>query len=175
MMNRRVYKSTDDVPSLLVGQVAHSIKKHLLSSAPAFSTEDLLQSLSSFQAENGQTFSFKPVPNHLGGARWLFVCPGCSRECSKLFLPAEQDLYKCARCHGVKSPSALYGRSSVYLEVLKPVKEMARIMSKLRGGRVSEDEAKALVSRHESLRQSVQSSPAYSRYLQKMSSSRIPS
>lgn len=174
-MSRKAYRSTDDVQSLIVGPVTQSIKRHLSASVGAFTLEDLQRSLNDFKAENGQSFSFQPVPNHLGGSRWLFLCPGCGRCCTKLFLPSQSDEYRCAKCHRVKSPSALYGRSSVYLEVLKPVKEMARIMDRLRGGRLSEEEAQALIRKHEGLRQSVHSSPAYSRYLQKMSAARIPS
>lgn len=174
-MARRAYRSTEDVRSITSSQVARSVKGHMSATGQSYSHDSLVNSLGQFRAENGQSFAFSSLPNHLGGHRWLFSCPGCGRSCSKLFLPVGADSYKCSRCHGVKSPSALYGRSAVYTEVLRPVKEMARIMEKLRGGRLSEEEAQALVIRHEHLRQAVQSSPAYSRYLQKVSSARIHS
>ena len=39
------------------------------------------------------------TPGNLGGRLRWFVCPGCGRRAGKLYLPKEDSVFLCWRCH----------------------------------------------------------------------------
>jgi len=44
------------------------------------------------------TFTLIPTPQHLGGRRWWWACPGCGRRCAILLRPARAQDFGCRRC-----------------------------------------------------------------------------
>ena len=174
MPSKSKYASTESASCLLVNELAKRIKNHLVKNGAASkaNSDDLLDKLraglESIEVE-GQRFVYTSKRNHLGGARWFASCPKCGAQCVKLFKPDHSSLgrenrYLCAKCHGLKSPSALYGPTSKYRDVVKPLKRMMKIRETIRTSKkLSDDDTRGLMKEHEQLKEAMLASAVYQR------------
>lgn len=105
-----------------------------------------------------QSFTFYSVPNKLGGCRWLARCPKCGSNVLKLYKPEGGDHYQCKDCHNLRSPSALYGPTRRYKEVIRPMRRMERIKEILSSSNLSEAKTKSLLDEYDKLEKSLQDS-----------------
>jgi hypothetical protein len=58
-----------------------------------------------------QRVSTEKTRANLGGSRVWFLCPGCSRRCSKLYLPPRESRFLCRLCHDLSYESAQTSRT----------------------------------------------------------------
>lgn len=166
-----VYVSTESAATLDVNRLVTIIKdavKALLEKKGGFERVDPVEvhkavevQLQNFQLE-GQSFEFIAIPNRLGGFRWLAKCPKCGKRVLKLYKPTHENRephYFCKDCHNLRSPSALYGPTRRYKEVIKPMRRMERIKEMLaKGGSMSENRTRILLDEYETLEKSLQNS-----------------
>ena len=54
------------------------------------------------------------TPANLGGSRYWWRCPDCSRRSLKLYLPSRSDSFACRVCHDLSYESAQASRSGYY-------------------------------------------------------------
>jgi len=173
MPRKSRYISTDVASCLHINPLTQKVKNHLISSKAADKADQeglkdiMYKHLTEMLIDDQKlTFSFKK--NHLGGYRWFAMCPKCNTKAVKLFkpdrMPDKEQKYLCAKCHGLKSPSALYGDAKKYHEVIRPLKRMSRIVEVLRTSRkLSEEETRKLMTEHEELRTLLAASVVYQR------------
>lgn len=174
MPSKSKYASTESASCLLINELAKRVKSHLVKSGivskseTSLLLEKLREGLESVEVE-GQKFTYSHSMNHLGGARWFATCPKCLSACVKLFKPdqsatGKEQRYLCAKCHGLKSPSALYGPTSKYNDIIKPLKRMTKIREILRTSKkLSDEETRGLMKEHERLRVAMLDSSVYQR------------
>jgi transposase-like protein len=174
MRSRSKYAPTGSAACFLVTDLAKRIKDHLVKSGIINRSDretvikGVLEGLRDFVLD-GQSFEYEYQLNHLGGARWFAKCPKCSARCVKLYRPdvasGKEPRFLCAKCHGLKSPSALYGPTAQYKDVLKPLKRMSKIREILNTGKKLPDaRAKELMEEHEFLKNAMMASTTYQRY-----------
>ena len=163
-----LYASVESAHCLDVNRLASKIKSSVKESSAkngkTLSADMISQSvalnLSKFLLDS-QSFDFTSVPNKLGGSRWLVLCPKCGKRVLKLYKPAGEDLFCCKDCYNLRSPSALYGPTRRYHEVVKPLRRMERIKEILATSQLSELKTKALLDEYDILDKRVQSSTFY--------------
>jgi len=177
----RKYSSTESASCINISAVIKKVKKHILFSDPDIphtlegrairSSELLTQKMEDAMKEfdlNGQRFDFIHSPNHLGGTRWYVVCPGCKEKFLKLYKPVlesgKEQKFKCAECHLLKSPSALFGPTPKYREVIKPLRRMDKIKELIKTNRkLTDPQTSALLDEYEALKAGLESSVIYRR------------
>lgn len=65
----------------------------------------------------GQSMKFAYVvgldntPCHYGGKRWWFRCPECGRRCRVLYIPPNEGVFSCRKCHNLTYESQQEGKS----------------------------------------------------------------
>lgn len=173
MPSKSRYLSTEASESFLVNELSKKVKDHLLKSGMASKSDtkgllDKMKSVMESVETSGQKFQFTYVSNHLGGARWFVTCPKCGAPCVKLYKPdiasGREPRFLCAKCHGMKSPSALLGPTAKYKDIIKPLKRMTKIRETLRTSKkISDEEARELMREHEELRAAMLDSAIYQR------------
>jgi hypothetical protein len=62
-------------------------------------------------AEREQRIQTEETRANLGGVRVWFLCPSCSRRCSKLYLPPRESSFLCRLCHCLSYESAQTSRT----------------------------------------------------------------
>lgn len=113
---------------------------------------------------NTQKFEFTSIPNRLGGSRWMVMCPKCGKRVVKLYKPSEEDKeprYLCKDCHMLRPPSALYGPTRRYKEMIRPLRRMERIKEILTGNNLSEIKTRELLDEYDELDKTVKTSTFY--------------
>jgi hypothetical protein len=117
----------------------------------------------------GQTFQYTSINNPLGGHRWFFLCPKCTRRVSKLFLPPEgcgkEHKYLCKECHDLQNQSEAMGASKIYKMVIKPLKRLQVIENKISRGHLTDEKVHSLLREHEKIENTLKSSPEYKVYI----------
>ena len=173
MPRKSKYVSTEAASCLHINSLAQKVKKQLLREGlVSKSDQEAMHSIMSTHLTNlevdGQKFQFSSSRNHLGGARWFALCPKCGAKSIKLFkpdrVPGMEQSYMCAKCHGLKSPSALYGDTTKYRDVIRPLKRMTKIREILRTSRkLTDEDTASLMKEHEKLKIEMESSVIYQR------------
>jgi uncharacterized protein YlaI len=128
-------------------------------------TEEELQK---FQV-NGQTFLYTNIKNQLGGYRWFFICEKCKNRVQKLFLPPEafanyEHKYLCKECHGLLNESVMKANNNLYKKVIKPLKRLREIETKLERGHLQEKKVEDLLNEYDQIEQNMKTSPEYRLY-----------
>lgn len=148
----------------LASKIKSSVKEASTKNGKTLTAEMVAQAvamnLSKFLLDT-QSFDFTSVPNKLGGSRWLVLCPKCSKRVLKLYKPSGAELFCCKDCYNLRSPSALYGPTRRYREVVKPLRRMERIKEILATSHLSEVKTKTLLDEYDLLDKQVQSSTFY--------------
>ena len=68
----------------------------------------------------------------------------------------------CDDCHRLKSPSALYGPSSKYNDIIKPQRRMEKLRDLIRNTRkISDTDLRAYMTEYETLKTKMEQSPAW--------------
>jgi hypothetical protein len=163
----------------LVKPLIDKVKKDILLNNPSICQEDLKAQIISLATEidvHGQKLNFVPAVNHLGGYRWFALCPKCGTRVIKLFLPQEafqkDSRYLCKACHGLKNTSEVYGASTVYTKVLRPLKKLEKIKKQLDSSRVmARKNFAGMVEEYEMLKKTLTESPEYKLYKIRLESS----
>ena len=158
---------------LYVGMLQKTFKKKALKDDSNIQEEELrtiVQSNLEGFTVNGQTFQYTSIRNRLGGHRWFFLCPKCSRRVSKLFLPPKggntlEQKYLCKNCHGLKNQSAVMGQNRIYRQVTKPLKRLREIERKLENGYLGSERIKAYLDEYEAIEQAMKNTPEYRLYV----------
>jgi hypothetical protein len=120
-------------------------------------SEAVEHNLSVFTLED-QVFEFFNIPNKLGGFRWLAKCNKCGSHVLKMYKPEGATQYLCKDCHSLRSPSALYGPTRRYKEVVRPMRRMERIKEILAASNLSEPKTKELLDEYDKLEKSLKDS-----------------
>lgn len=157
---------------LYVGTLQKTFKKKALKDNPDLQEEELYNDVQADLDEftvNGQTFQYTSIRNRLGGHRWFFLCPKCTRRVSKLFLPPKgnslEQKYLCKNCHGLKNQSAVMGQNRIYRQVTKPLKRMRQIEKKLENGYLGSEQIKTLLDEYEAIENTMKNTPEYRLYV----------
>src|SRR5947207_2306502 len=74
----------------------------------------LVLTFAALGARRVQVVELAATPANLGGLRWWFRCPGCSRRSGRLYLPPRRYLFLCRLCHDLSYESAQASRASYY-------------------------------------------------------------
>lgn len=164
-----IYSSIETAHCLNVNRLVSTVKKAVKDAAPQLTPSEVdnavYSNLIRYQRD-GQTFSFTPIPNKLGGNRWMALCPSCQSRVLKLFKPDSADKFLCKDCHHLRPPSALYGPTRRYKEVIRPLRRMERIKEILStSSGLSEAKTKSLLDEYDTLNTSVQTSTFYRKAL----------
>lgn len=158
--------------SICIHALQKSIRKLIERDHPQPTIEELYdytkEELLKF-AVNGQTFQYASMKNYLGGYRWFFLCPKCTNQASKLFLPPEgsrnkEQKYLCKSCHKLKNQSALMGQNNMYRLVTRPLKRMKEIEDKISKGHLKQEKVQELINEYESIERQLKESPEYRLY-----------
>jgi hypothetical protein len=165
-----IYSSVETAHCLDVNRLVGRIKEAVKTSYSQKSGEGELtardvsdaveHNLKMFSLEN-QTFEFFSIANKLGGFRWLAKCPQCESHILKLYKPEGSDKYLCKDCQNLRPPSALYGPTRRYKEVIRPMRRMERIKEILATSNLSEIKTKALLDEYEKLEKTLKDSTFY--------------
>ena len=147
----------------LIGAIKEGIAKASPSTDPEGVRTAITANLEKFSV-NEQKFEFTSIPNRLGGNSWMILCPKCSRRVIKLYLPTadgKEQKYQCKECHMLRPPSALYGPTRRYREMVRPLRRMERIKEILNGSSLSEIKTRELLDEYEGLEKDVRASTFY--------------
>lgn len=161
------YSSIETADCLDMNRLVGAIKEGILKNVTAgkeLTADDvrklILLNLSKFSIDD-QNFEFTSIPNRLGGSRWMVKCPKCSKRVVKLYLPTTEDKekkYFCKDCHLLRPPSALYGPTRRYREMIRPLRRMERIKEILNSNNLSELKTKELLDEYDDLDKAVKTS-----------------
>lgn len=162
------FSSVEEANCLDVNNLVKQIKISVLRSYPEMGADDVRlevgKNLELFKVD-GQSFKFTSIPNKLGGKRWMVFCPHCDKRVIKLYKPTEdtpkEQSYFCKECHNLKPPSALYGPTRRYKEVVKPVRRMEQIKKTLKNKNLSDEKTKEYLDEYDKLKAQVQGSTFY--------------
>jgi hypothetical protein len=177
----RKYASTETAKCVNVSSLSKKVKKHIIENDPEIPrnsegrpiracdilTKKMVEAMKALSLD-GQKFEFEHYPNQLGGTRWYAICPGCSRRFLKLYRPSSDtgkpQSYMCADCHNLKTPSALFGPTPKYREVIRPIRRMEKIKEIMRlNKKMSDEETVRLLDEYEALKAELEKSVIYRR------------
>ena len=177
--SNRKYSSTESASFINISAVVQRIKKHIIKSDPDLpKTADgrplrsssvlkakMAEAMKSFEAD-GQRFEFVQSPNKLGGTRWYVLCPGCGNKYLKMYKPiletGKEQIFKCADCHKLKSPSALFGPTPKYREVIRPIRRMEKIKEIIKTNKkLTDAQTVELLDEYEALKLGLEKSLIY--------------
>ncbi len=167
---RGKYKSIETAKCISINKLVKNTKESILKNPTykEFSIEEIykitLDRLNSITIE-GQNFQFESVPNRLGGYRWFVKCPDCGKKVLKLYTTKDKNQYLCKECQNLKSPSSLYGSTTRYKEVIKPMLKMEKIKEKLKTSKISERKTNDLLDEYDRLNNKWKSSTLYRKTL----------
>jgi hypothetical protein len=118
---------------------------------------------------NGQTFTFTSSGNVFGGIRWYFICEKCHRRVHKLFLPPEAyrnyvHRYRCRKCHDLRNLSVVKGHDKIYVNVIRPLKRLRQIESRLERGYLTSENTARLLNEYDTLEKKMKDCPEYRLY-----------
>jgi transposase-like protein len=169
-VNRGIYSNTESAHTLDVNKLVKTIKVAIKENFTKNSegedisakevSEAIEHNLKLFKVDS-QSFEFFSIPNKLGGCRWMAKCPKCESPVLKMYKPNEGDPYLCKDCHKLRSPSALYGPTRRYKEIVRPMRRMERIKEILATSNLSEAKTKSLLDEHDKLHRDLQESTFY--------------
>jgi len=161
------YSSIEEAHTLDVNKLVAQIKEAILKKYSHLDVdqvrEEIGKNLGVFRM-SGQSFQFTSIPNKLGGQRWMVLCPKCQKRVIKLYLPEgedKEDKYFCKDCHHLRPPSALYGPTRRYKEMVRPMRQMDKIKQSLSSKNLSESKTKELLDKYDSLEKQVRESTFY--------------
>lgn len=161
------YSSVEEAHCLDVNRLVAKLKQAILKEYGDLDAdktrEEVGNNLKTFVLEK-QSFSFTSAANKLGGKRWMVFCPKCGKRVIKLYKPESSGAahkYYCRECHHLKSPSALYGSTKRYKEIVKPVRRMERIKEILQNKSLSENLTKELLDEYDGLDAQIKNSTFY--------------
>lgn len=161
------YSSIEDANCLDVNRLVAGIKKAIVKSYKGLDADtvraEVGKNLGVFKVEE-QSFNFTSIENKLGGIRWMVFCPKCESRVIKLYLPevdGGESRYLCKDCHNLRPPSALYGPTRRYKELIRPQRRMEKIKTKLRNTNLSDAHTKDLLDEYDKLDEQVRSSTFY--------------
>jgi hypothetical protein len=173
------YTSTDSASCIEINLISKEIKELILKTSPEIPQNDkghklrqskeLLEKMEKAMVDleiEGQKFEYYSYPNFLGGVRWFFKCPGCSKRFLKLYKPTLEpekvQKYLCTECHDLKTPSALYGPSHKYTDIIRPQKQLEKIRRKIKNTkRISDSELRGLMEEHDRIKREMEASPTW--------------
>lgn len=164
-------QTVESCTSISIHSLQKTIKRLIHKNYVDPSPEDVYhhtnEELRKFQV-NGQTFTYQVMKNYLGGHRWFFECPRCSKKSSKLFLPPvfsnREQLYLCKNCHRLKNQSAIAGQNNIYRKVTRPLKKMKEIENKIARGHIRGEKIQELLNEYDRLETELKGSPEYRLY-----------
>ncbi len=170
-MQATKYVSCESTTSFSFFNLVRRVKNELKKKSPDLESEEFLntmmQSLRTFTI-NGQTFDYTYVRNHLGGVRWYVLCPKCTKQCLKLFLPSKYEdrdqLYLCKNCHNLKNVSLLLGATKRYKKVVKPLKQLESLKKQLMRRNLSPEKAQPMLDEYDRIETELAASPEYRLY-----------
>lgn len=161
------FSSVEDAHCLDVNRLVAKLKEAIFNNYGVIDAdttrEKVGESLQELVVE-GQSFEFTSAANKLGGKRWMVFCPNCSKRVIKLYKPSDETAvqrYYCKDCHNLRPPSALYGSTRRYREMVRPMRRMERIKSTLQGKNLSESKTKELLDEYDKLEDQVKNSTFY--------------
>lgn len=161
------YSSIEDAHCLDVNRLVSQIKKAITENLRDLDADSLREEVSAnlgvFKVE-GQVFEFTSIPNKLGGQRWMVLCPNCGKRVIKLYKPEDpikEKKYFCKDCHNLRPPSALYGPTRRYREMVRPMRRMEKIKKTLQNKNLSENKTKELLDEYDILADQVKNSTFY--------------
>jgi len=165
---RGVYSSTETAKHIDVNRLTSKIKEAIkkkakergINPSPADIAEAVGIKVKEFSYE-GQSFSFSQTPNKFGGYRWFIICPKCNTPVLKVYKPEKEEFFWCRKCHNLRAPSALYGPTKQYKEIVKPLLRMERIKEKLANKKLSSEKEKALIDEYEEIQENLKKSSLY--------------
>jgi hypothetical protein len=149
-----------------------TIRKLIDQDDPTANEEEIFkyteQEIQKFQVNN-QSFFYTYIKNQLGGYRWFFLCEKCKQRVQKLFLPPEnfpnyEHKYFCKKCHGLLNESVMKANNNLYKKVIKPLKRLREIETKLEKGHLQESKIEELLNEYDHIEQEMKTSPEYRLY-----------
>jgi hypothetical protein len=156
-----------------VSTLQQKIRQVINLDRPDSSEEEIFKTteeeLNKFQVNN-QTFSYTNIKNHLGGYRWFFICEKCKNRVQKLFLPPEvysdyEHKYFCKACHKLRNESVMKANNKIYKKVIRPLKKLQEIESKLEKGHLKESKVEELLNEYDRLEQEMKNCLEYRQYV----------
>ena len=170
-MDKRRYASVESTTAFnfqtLVGKVKTSLRDKFPDTRGDKFRDLMYKSLKTFKL-NGQIFDYDYSKNHFGGEKWYVKCPKCNAPCQKLFLPSKlkdrEQQYLCKKCHKLKNVSLMLGNSRRYKKVVKPLKQLDKLRSRLTAINMTPEKAAPLLSEYEKIERELNSSPEYRLY-----------
>ena len=163
------YSSTEDADCLDVNRLVAVIKRTILKKFKGLNADEVRArvgfNLEAFRIED-QSFKFTSLANKQGGVRWMVFCPKCGSRVVKLYLPKSvsegvESKYFCKNCHNLRPPSALYGPTRRYKELIRPQRRMEKIKTKLRSTNLSNARTEELLNEYDKLDEQVRNSTFY--------------
>jgi len=113
---------------------------------------------------NGQKFEYVTMSMTFGGV-WFVICPKCRKIKRKLYLPNKyedrEQRYLCSSCHGLRTLSAMNGKSPKYRAIIRPLKRMHALKEAIMNKKMSTEKRAALLDEYEAIENTLKNSPAY--------------
>ena len=168
MPGKTIYLPAESATCFTFSELVARVKRETKNKYPDINEEQLRdlmnQSLKKFII-NEQTFEYISYPNNFGGYRWYVLCPKCCKNCLKLYFPSKfperEQRYLCKECHNLKNSSSLLGATKRYKKVVKPLKKLDAIKSKLLKRGTNSETARELLLEYERIERELRNSPEY--------------
>lgn len=165
---RGIYSSTETARHLdvnrLIAKIKEAIKKAAKEKGINPSPEEIATAIAlkaSSSPIEGEFFAFDRIPNKFGGYRWYAKCPKCGKNVLKLYKPDKAEHFFCRTCHNLRAPSALYGPTKQYKEVVRPMLKLDKIKETLATKRLSAKQEQKLLDEYDEIKKELEKSSLF--------------